>query len=90
MSGIHDRFRTDQWDPDCAASDWGMKWGGEVCGGVPGGGGGLSGLPLDLGLLAHLPPQGRLHLSWDVRGRLADLHGRLQQLHSAASVGLHF
>lgn len=57
--------------------------------GVPGGGGGLSGLPLDLGLLAQLPPQGRLHLGGDVRGRLADLHGRLQQLDGAAPVGLH-
>lgn len=59
-------------------------------GGVPGGGGWFCGLPLDLSLLAELLPQGRLHLCGDVRRRLADLHGRLQQLHGAPSVHLHF
>lgn len=57
--------------------------------GVPGGGGGLGGLPLDLRLLAELLPQGRLHLGGDVRRRLADLHGGLQELHGAPSVHLH-
>lgn len=56
---------------------------------VPGGGGGLGGLPLDLGLLAELLPQRRLHLGGDVRRRLADLHGRLQELDGAPPVGLH-
>lgn len=56
---------------------------------VPGGGGWLGGLPLDLRLLAELLPQGGLHLGGDVRRRLADLHGRLQELHSAPPVHLH-
>lgn len=56
---------------------------------VPGGGGRLGGLPLDLRLLAELFPQGGLHLGGDVRRRLADLHGRLQELHGAPPVHLH-
>lgn len=57
---------------------------------VPGGGGWLCGLPLDLSLLAELFPQGGLHLGGDVRRRLADLHGRLQELDRAPSIHLHF
>lgn len=57
---------------------------------VPGGGGGLGGLPLDFRRLStDLLPQGRLHLSGDVWGRLADLHGRLQVLNRVLPVHLH-
>lgn len=84
VSGMRDRLNLEQQDHGHAASGKAMKWGG-----IPGGGGGLSGLPLDLGLLAQLPPQGRLHLGRNVWGRLANLHGRFQQLDGAAPVGLH-
>lgn len=57
---------------------------------VPGGGGWLSCLPLDLSLLAELFPQGCLHLGGDVRRRLADLHGRFQELDRAPPIHLHF
>lgn len=67
-----------------------LWWCAGQTGRVPGGGGGLSRLPLDLRLLAELLPQSCLHLGRDVWRSLADLHGRLQQLDGAPSVHLHF
>lgn len=57
---------------------------------VPGGGGRLRGLSLDLRLLVELLPQGCLHLSRDVWRRLADLHGRLLELDRVPAVHLRF
>lgn len=56
----------------------------------PGGRGRFSGLPLDFGLLGQTVTQSLLHLSRDVWWRLADLHGRLQDLNRTAAIDLHF
>lgn len=56
---------------------------------LPGGRGRFSRLPLDFALLAQAVTQSLLHLCWDVRRRLADLHGRLQEFNRAAPIDLY-